>query len=244
MSKLSQRIFLPQNTTNVQILFVMESPGKEELQDNYACTGETGKIMSHYLCDRNPEPLGKLMQSRVEDHFAIFETFTFPLESGLQDKTNPKFEQVMSQLKVIDNIKSTRQQHYANLENFWKELDPDQKQQFVNAYKDELIYCVKQLNNNTQIVFCGFIAQSCFMQAFPQKETPPYMRTFATKQNKERRILFSNHPSVELYDNGPWCFGKCYRRDCAFTNKQGAHPCETCKERFQREKSVTSRQIV
>lgn len=219
MARLTERFFMGGNPTDVETLFIMESPGKCELVCDYACVGLTGNVMSKYLCANDSVPLGCYLKNGYEKKYAIFETFMFPIEKRWQNSDNDEFEQNMSNIKEIDNNftdDSSRQEHYEGLNIFWNESPfLKEKKEFVNQYKKDLKKIVS-LHNIKEIVVCGYIAQSCFMQAFIpggfQNGFPPYGYFFNISKTKKPRLYFSNHPSVELHKKSKkkWKYGCDY----------------------------------
>lgn len=223
MARLTERSFCGDNSSDVEILFVMESPGEQELVCNYACVGPTGNVMAKYLCGKNMVSLGCLLKNKKESRFAIFETFDFPLCESLQNNLNTSFEKAMLELKKIDNdyADSSRREHYDKLKIFWENSTDSflyKKREFINLYKNELINFANSFSNLKNIVICGYIAQSCFMQAFcphgynSDFDFPPYGFLFNVNTSNNPRIYFSNHPSVEFYPDKFWKYG------CDFKN--------------------------
>ena len=66
MARLTERFFMGGNPTDVETLFIMESPGKCELVCNYACVGKTGNIMSKYLYSDDSVPLGCYLGKKLK----------------------------------------------------------------------------------------------------------------------------------------------------------------------------------
>lgn len=223
MARLTERFFMGGNPTDVETLFIMESPGEQELVCDYACVGRTGYVMTKYLCKSNAVSLGCLMKNKRESRFAIFETFDFPLITLLQDTLNTSFDKVMHELKDVDSRygETERDMHYKELKKFWEDSRNDifysEKKDFIERYKKNLHSAIASLHNLKIIVVCGYIAQSCFMQAFIpegfQKGFPPYGSLFSIPELKKFRLYFSNHPSVELRQKNKkaWKYGCDYK---------------------------------
>ena len=160
-----------------------------------------------------------LFGKKIKKNFAVFETFVFPIEEKLQNNNNA-FEINMTQLKEIDKglKKSTpRKEHYDKLDVFWNNSAfSEEKKEFVGRYKMELQARIDELSNLKEIVVCGFIAQSCFMQAFIpdgfKDKFPPYGCPFSMPSFNPK-LFFSNHPSVELYaGENKWKYGEEYQK--------------------------------
>lgn len=192
------------NIDEMEFLFVLESPHTNEINANTPCIGKTGLRMTSEIFPESEKPFGELLKSNYIDSskFGIMNSFNFPL--GISNELNS--EQLrFSKLKDVEWIKgvTVRQEHYAKLLAILSEC---RNSESLFQYKDRLTKYVTQTPKLKYIIFCGFISQSMYLQAFNQK-IPSYNRAEPMNASIERNIslIFVNHPSEK---NEKWDFKK------------------------------------
>lgn len=222
MDRLPKHLYFPDGAENdVETLFILESPYEEELYWEHPCMGQTGKKMSEVLIQHSDIAIGDLIQHNNPQtrKYALFETFKFPLDESLTHGLDAD-ELFWKHIKCLDSSlgRKSRDEHNQGLNNFWEE----NKASFPKTYQICLESSLKLFSNLKEIVVCGFIAQSIFLNVFQVKD-PGYDqdRKKILVAGKTIDIYFIEHPSAPLYDNNrPWAFrmqprplGKIPRRD-------------------------------
>lgn len=192
--------FVQEKQNEIKTLFLLESPGKTELEKGYPCAGPSGKVMSKALLkigSDSDKALGELIAGKNPNVFqyAIFDTFKFPLK---KDDLKPG-ETLNESESIWQNLKDVEQDswhqckkmgcHSAKITNKISELNRRDRSIF-NEYKNSLGNCLKLFPNLEEIVVCGFIAQCMFCVANNFKEWP--LNRFVKWQNY--RVAFIDHP--------------------------------------------------
>lgn len=226
--KLENQIYYCKEFENdVEVLFIMESPFAEELNEGFPCMGNSGIEMSKAL-ELGDEALGRLLLNGREKRFAIFETFNFALDTRACASVAPEdihnFWDVCDlpwcglkiQDKSIGNkleIKKLkrggsydRKAHYESLWDYIFCIDANVRNAFFEKYANILNPIIKKekFPNLKEIVVCGFIAQSVFMVAF-EKNVFPYNKPFFIKKCLIP-VRFLNHPSCSLQNHQEWSY--------------------------------------
>ena len=93
----------------VKTLFMLESPGKTELEKGYPCAGPSGEVMSKALLKISPvsdKAFGELIAGKDPNVFqyAIFDTFKFPLKKDdlKPGETLNESESIWQNLKDVE----------------------------------------------------------------------------------------------------------------------------------------------
>lgn len=223
--KLENQIYYCNDFENdVEVLFIMESPFAEELDEGFPCMGNSGIEMSKAL-KLGDEALGELLLNRREKRFAIFETFNFALDTRvcanfaledickfwdvcdlpwcglkIQDKS------IGNKLKIKRRGAYDRNAHYESLWDYIFCIDANVRNAFFEKYANILNPIIKKekFPNIKEIVVCGFIAQSVFTVAF-EKKVFPYNTPLSIK-NCSVPVRFLNHPSGSLHNHQEWSY--------------------------------------
>ena len=187
MDRLPKHLYFSDGAENdVEILFILESPYKEELYWGFPCMGDTGKKMSEVLVNDKNIAIGDLIQHNNPQtrKYALFETFKFPLDKSLTHGLDAD-------------------------ELFWKEIKNkkqikkffDQNRPFFSySYKYNLECALKIFQRNLkEIVVCGDIAQSIFEVVFEDKLKQE-------KTPKSVNVVFVEHPAKAKYSHRQWCY--------------------------------------
>lgn len=190
MDRLPKHLYFSDGAENdVETLFILESPHKEELYWGFPCMGDTGKKMSEILVNDKNIAIGDLIQHNNPQtrKYALFETFKFPLDKSLTHGLDAD-------------------------ELFWKKLknkgDKDQikmffeqnRQFFSYSYKYNLECALKIFQRKLkEIVVCGDIAQSIFEVVFEDKLKQE-------KTPKSVNVIFVEHPAKNLRNSRPWTY--------------------------------------
>lgn len=180
---------------NVKKLFIMESFSKQEIENKWPCMGKTGKIMSQRLFGCTT-PFGQIMQTKSHpdiNHFAVMESFDFPLitEDWGQEQIPDEILK-WCKLKMIEKKweeHHCRNTQYSNLRSHISTIHDDIFSTYVKRVEKTLM----TFSNLQQVVVCGFIAQSMFLEAFNFSH-----QTIKYKQKNEWRkydLRFVNHPA-------------------------------------------------
>lgn len=230
--KLKNEIYCCKNSEeDVEVLFIMESPFAEELRLANPCMGDSGMVMSKALGLKNVA-LGQLMAEEKEKRFAIFESFNFALDTRvcveltgmyspekvyefwgvcdipwcglkIQDKS------IGGRLKaqsIIRSEKYDRKTHYKSLLSYIESVDNNIRTSFLDEYKKVLqpAFNKEKFPKLKEIVVCGYIAQSIFMEAFG-KDNSPFAQRFKV-DGFQIPVIFVEHPSHA--PNGEWSYPK------------------------------------
>lgn len=196
----------------VKTLFLLESPGKTELEKGYPCAGPSGEVMSKALLkiDSNSEDkaLGELIAGKDPNVFqyAIFDTFKFPLK---KDDSKPG-ETLNESESIWQNLKDVEQDswhqckkmgcHSAKITNKILELSRSAPSIF-DEYKNTLGDCLKSFPNLEEIVVCGFIAQ-CMFKEYSGLSEWPYNKWISWTHENDYFLRFVKHPRSYLDDKG------------------------------------------
>ena len=197
--------FVQEKQNEVKTLFLLESPGKTELEKGYPCAGPSGKVMSKALLKTNSDPkiaLGELIangNSRVTQ-YALFDTFRFPLKASdvVGDRLSQQ-ELIWQMLKDCERCSGSNcrlpdgkfllNQHRKNITICIQRVRKCEEILF-NEYKDSLKASLDLFKNLIKIIVCGYIAQCMFCVANNFKEWP--LNCFVKWQNY--RVAFIDHP--------------------------------------------------
>ena len=157
MDRLPKHLYFSDGAENdVETLFILESPYKEELYWEFPCMGTTGKTMSKALIQNADIALGDLIlhNNSQTKRYALFETFKFPLDKSLRHGLDA--DELFWQ-----DIKKKRSR--VLIRNFFSQ----NKLFFSYSYKCNLECAIKIFSRKLkEIVVCGDIAQEIFMQVF------------------------------------------------------------------------------
>lgn len=187
MDRLPKHLCFSNGAENdVETLFILESPYKEELYWGFPCMGDTGKKMSEVLIKNSSIAIGNLIQhdNPQTRKYALFETFKFPLDKSLTHGLDAD-ELFWKEIKNKKQIKKFFDQN---------------RQLFSYSYKYNLECALKIFQKNLkEIVVCGDIAQSIFEVVFEDKLKQE-------KTPKSVNVVFVEHPAKAKYSHRQWCY--------------------------------------
>lgn len=225
VSKLGNKIYFFENNENdVEVLFIMESPYIEELNNNSPCMGRSGVVISETL-GLGEDAFGKLLLDGMAKRYAVFNTFNFALDtrvcaSSSLEKVRDFWE--MNEIpwcglkmqdilignklncKRCNGLGYNRNAHYKKLWDYIAKIDERIRNNFFGIYISLLDPVIKKekFNNLKEIVVCGYIAQSIFMEAFG-KDNRPFAQRFKV-DGFQIPVIFVEHPSHA--PNGEWSY--------------------------------------
>lgn len=203
--------FVQEKQNEVKTLFLLESPGKTELEKGYPCAGPSGKVMSKALLkigSDSDKALGELIAGKNPNvsQYAIFDTFKFPLK---KDDLKPG-ETLNESESIWQNLKDVEQDswhqckkmgcHSAKITNKISEFNRRDRSIF-NEYKNSLGNCLKLFPNLEEIVVCGFIAQ-CMFKEYSGLSEWPYNKWISWTHKNVYVLRFVKHPRSCLDDKG------------------------------------------
>ena len=152
--------------------------------------GLSGQIMSQRIFGIDT-PFGQIMQTSEEciGRYAVMETFNFPLKTEDWCNDVPQDMQAWCRLKEIEKQwNGNRGDQYSNIRSH---ISTIKKSKVFLSYVNNLDEALLLFENLKQIVFCGFIAQSMFLEKI--NHTP-----FLYKVRNDWKgydLRFVNHPS-------------------------------------------------
>lgn len=175
----------------IEILFILESPFKNEIKEGYPCAGATGKKMTAKIFPGNSNAFGKILKDKEtgSERFGIFNTCHFPLD--LPEKLSLEEKQVMK-LKEDENQEDDREVIYSKMEGI---LAGIQNLEELTNYLKRLTQILNASSTIKNLVVCGFIAQSFFKFYFNIKEHPYNKSKELSINGKIFNVLFVNHPA-------------------------------------------------
>jgi len=190
MDRLPKHLYFSEGAENdVETLFILESPYKEELYWDFPCMGGTGKKMAEVLIQNSSIAMGDLIQHNNPQtrKYALFETFKFPLDKSLTHGLDA--DELL--WKEIKKKKDKKQ-----IKTFFEQ----NRQFFSYSYKYNLECAIKIFSKNLkEIVVCGDIAQGIFEIVFEDKfkrhQTP-----------KSVNVIFVEHPAKAEYSHRQWSY--------------------------------------
>ena len=157
------------NIENAEVIFVLESPHKDEIEKGYPVAGKTGKNMSSILFDKNHNALGKLIYDELIKKkngkkydnsilkFGIINISSIPLQKKIYQDNEIFCLKNLFWLR--ENI--TRDKNAIN-RNFKK--DKKEKNQLIQLLIDSLK--LRILSINRKIILCGNFSQAFYKKAF------------------------------------------------------------------------------
>lgn len=193
MDRLSKHLYFSDGAENeVETLFILESPYKEELLWEYPCMGQTGKKMSEVLIQHSDIAIGDLIQHNNPQtrKYALFETFKFPLDESLTHGLDA--DELF--WKGIKKKKDKKQ-----IKNFFER----NRQFFSYSYKYNLECAIKIFSKNLkEIVVCGDIAQVIFEEIF--KGNLVQIGQPIKSCVKSLDVVYAEHPAKAAYTHRRW----------------------------------------
>lgn len=193
MDRLPKHLYFSEGGENdVETLFVLESPYKDELYWEFPCMGVTGKKMSDVLMQKSDIALGDLIRENcsLTRKYALFETFKFPLDKSLTHGLDTD-ELFWKKIKEIKNR--------VQIENFFSQ----NISYFAGSYKKNFEYGISLFQNNLKtIVVCGDIAQVIFEEIFKEKLVS--IGQFVGEEVRTLDVVFTEHPAKAAYENRCW----------------------------------------
>lgn len=193
MDRLSKYLYFSDGAENeVETLFILESPYKEELLWEYPCMGKTGAKMSEILIHNSSVALGILIQhnSSLTRKYALFETFKFPLDKSLKHGLDAE-ELFWQKIKM----KSKRLQ----IEEFFRQ----NRSYFDSSYRCNLECGIRLFQRTLKtIVVCGNIAQVIFEEIFKEKFVQ--LGRSIKRGVKTFDVVYAEHPARAAYTHRRW----------------------------------------
>ncbi|MFL1906770.1 hypothetical protein [Plesiomonas shigelloides] len=146
---------------NSNLLFILESPHKNEVKLGYPAAGDTGINMSKILFNIN-EPLGKLLTSDISlpISLSLMNCSMLPLQESCYEKL-----QLPDDFIRFLGIHKIKGQSIFDLKNKIKQkLNSPIGKKAVNNFKNRLQNGI-DISKCTKLVVCGVIAQCFFDEA-------------------------------------------------------------------------------
>lgn len=179
----------------LELLFVMESPHEKEMETGVPCMKTTGERMAATLVGDKRIPFGQLLRNNDNRvlQYGIMNSFPFPL--GMKQLLTPEqlpFARLKDEIPKWDSQTMTRDFYY---EKHLDILHSINNTDSLCQFKERLNRYISKSPNLTTIVFCGYIAQSMFIEYY-HPDPIPYNRYVSRTVYEQRslRILFVNHP--------------------------------------------------
>lgn len=178
------------------LIFILESPHKEEVKKGFPAAGQSGQQMSKVLFDVET-PLGQLVKQRDD---------TLPKMSILNSSRLPLAVSCYRSYRLNDefldflNIKNT---NFINLESETQKikqiLRSEVGRKAVNSFRFRLFENIKN-NERSKIVICGLIAQ-CFFEEATGEQGSFHKSTPLNWEGKSLIVFYESHPSPK---RGRW----------------------------------------
>lgn len=198
-SKFMDRFDLIPFPIELETLFILESPHKDELKNGYPAAGKSGKNMARVIFkDSDDKSFGEFLfeKNAKVKKYGVFNSCQFPL--GIPEKLNAE-ELRLSALKSV-NWNGDKDMHMNELLNILNSINELEN---ILRYKSRFNQILDSSPNLKNIVVCGFIAQAIFKKCF-SCETFNFRFNQWTDFNTNGRMLkvkFVNHPK-----NTPWVY--------------------------------------
>lgn len=193
------------NPTEMEFLFVLESPHTEELEMNLPCVGKSGTRMANEIFPQYDKSFGEILKSNIDEasKFGIMNSFQFPLQITSKLTRHEKHFHQLTTLKWIKG-KTKREEFY---DKHFKILRESENTLYYSNFSNRLSNYVQGAPKLKLIVFFGYISQSMYLHCFNLNKIPPYNKkvSIPTESGREIHLLFVNHPSEK---NEKWDFNK------------------------------------
>jgi len=187
---------------HAKALFILESPYFNELMENHACAGLTGKNLAGVLNLGKEKSLGTLLNdgdSVVED-YAVFNMFKFPLDISLAIKMleNGKEFDLWNNTQIPWCIlKNSEGSGVCALQKCIQTINKEPSCKAVfDECKNSFFEFLTRCDRLDRIVVCGYIAQAMFQEIIGQTcqvSSMPF--PIANSKLQECIIRYSIHPS-------------------------------------------------
>lgn len=149
---------IPEDIKRLKVLFIFESPYKQELLNGYPVAGGSGKTVSRFLNKIDTSipdfPFGQYMNFFKDERFGIANCSNYPMDkAAYEDNAKVPYKPEILDLirkKLTGSGKITK-----DLEDTYQELRNDFKKRILN-YTDD---------NDVIIVLCGKIAHNFFIDS-------------------------------------------------------------------------------
>jgi len=154
----------------VKIIFLLESPHKDEIAKKYPLAGKSGKYMSKKLVNNASKPFGELVKNKKANRdlnlFAIMNVSTIPLqETAYNQEVRRINNEFLRNLKLIRKNPTKR-----SMPNIAYNIDTINL--IIEYLKENLKQRVEEYKNKKNLfILCGKIAKEFFESLNLKEET-------------------------------------------------------------------------
>ena len=144
---------------DTKIIFVLESPHTDEVQNGYPVAGKSGRDMSKVLFAMN-EPFGELIFEQTIKNIGIVNVSNYPLQKSAYE---PPFAKVLEFFDKIRQNPKLRKNSNIKINLVIKKM--------LDNFSNRL-----ELHKDKKIVLCGNFAQSAFDEIFKDEDFKMVLR--------------------------------------------------------------------
>jgi uracil-DNA glycosylase len=181
-----------------QAVMVVESPHRKEVETGIALSGESGKVVSRKLIDRNTDTAIGPLCKKGSVHLSVVNTFSQPLQFDVTGKHRPTL------LLDLDSLRTKKFESEIGRKKAIHQLLDEAKtpdRELVDNYKHRLMKALAEAERK-RIVVCGVIAQAVFEWTF-KIAGPLFAKSFKCQIGSDSvEVFYIWHPSRKSGDKG------------------------------------------